>query len=110
MWVKVDHFSIRNYSPVSAYNWPESRIVQNLGRSWSSCCAVIVAQHSAESLAPFNLTVTFINVSAGLQQPVSEPLMISLAVVVAHILCDRVTKRCLSDEDHREAMSMKNRT
>ena len=61
---------------------------------------MIVAQHSAQSLAPFHLTVTFVNVSVGQQQPVSEPLMISLAVVVAHILCDRVTKRCLSYEDH----------
>ncbi len=57
---------------------------------------MIVAQHSAQSLAPFNLTVTFVNVGVGQQQLVSEPLMISLAVVVAHILCDRVTKRCLS--------------
>jgi len=56
---------------------------------------MIVVQHSAQSLAPFNLTVTFVNVSAGQQQPVSESLMISLAVVVAHILRDRVTKRCL---------------
>jgi len=61
---------------------------------------MIVAQHSAQSLAPFNLTVTFVNVSVGQQQLVPEPLTISLAVVVAHILCDRVTKRCLSYEDH----------
>ena len=77
-----------------------TRIVKKLGCSWSSRCAMIVAQHSGQSLAPFNLTVTFVNVSVGQQQAVSEPLMISLAVVVAHILCERVTKRCLSHEDH----------
>jgi len=76
------------------------RIVQKLGRSWSSCYAMIVAQDSAQSLAPFNLTVTFVNIGVGQQQLVSEPLMISFAVVVAHTLCDRVTKRCLSYEDH----------
>ena len=37
---------------------------------------MIVAQHSAQSLAPFNLTVTFVNVGVGQQQLVSEPLRV----------------------------------
>lgn len=71
------------------------RIVQKQSRSRSSCLAVIVAQHSAESLTPFDSRVVFANGGGGLRQPVSEPLMISLPVIVGHILCDRVSKRYL---------------
>jgi hypothetical protein len=51
--------------------------------------AVAVAQHSAESLTPFDSGVAFANGGGGLQQPVTEPLMISLPVIVGHILGDR---------------------
>ena len=61
---------------------------------------MIVAEHSAESLAPYDWVVKFANVGDGLQQPVAESLMISLAVVVGHVLCNRVPKRCPSEEDH----------
>jgi hypothetical protein len=43
-----------------------ARIVQNLSRNRSRGCAMIVAQHSTKSLAPFDCTVTFLNVSGGL--------------------------------------------
>ena len=46
---------------------------------------MIVAEHSPESLSPSNRTVKFVNVSEGPQQPISEPLMVSLAVIVGHI-------------------------
>jgi hypothetical protein len=61
---------------------------------------MIVAQYSSESLAPSDWVVKFANVGNGLQQPVSKPLMISLAVVMGHVLRNRVPKRCLSEEDH----------
>ena len=61
---------------------------------------MIVAQHSAESLAAFDWVVKFTRVGDGLQQTVSKSLMISLPVIVVQILCDRVPKRCPSEEDH----------
>jgi hypothetical protein len=42
-----------------------SRIVQNLSRNRSRGCAMIVAQHPTKPLAPFDCTVTFLNVSGG---------------------------------------------
>jgi len=36
----------------------------------------------------------------GLQQPVAESLMISLAVIMAEVLCNRAPKRFPSKEDH----------
>lgn len=44
--------------------------------------------------------MNFFNASKGPQQLVSEPLVVPLAVIVVHILGDRVPKRCLPDEDH----------
>ena len=35
-----------------------------------------------------------------ISNPVSQPLMITLVMIVKHILCDRVPKRCLPDKDH----------
>ena len=42
------------------------RIVQNLSRNRSRGWAMIVAQHSTKSLAPFDCIVTLLNVSGGL--------------------------------------------
>jgi hypothetical protein len=61
---------------------------------------MIVAQHSSWSLTPSDCAVRLANVGERLQQPVSEPLMISLAAIVGHILGEHVPKRCLPDEDH----------
>src|ERR1022692_2072843 len=61
---------------------------------------MIVTQHSAESLAPLDWVVSFADVGDRLQKPVFKSLMVSLAVVVAHVLCDRVPKRCPAEEDH----------
>lgn len=61
---------------------------------------MIIAEHSAESLTPFDSGVRFANGAERPQQAVFEPLMITLVMVVGHKLCDRVPKRCLSEEDH----------
>jgi hypothetical protein len=61
---------------------------------------MIVAQHSSESLTPYDWVVKFASVGNGLQQPVSKSLMISLAVVMGHVLRNRVSKRCWAEEDH----------
>lgn len=66
----------------------------------SSGLTMIVTQHSSESLAPPDWVVKFANSVDGLQQPISKSLMISLAVVVGHVLYDRVPKRCPPEEDH----------
>ena len=60
---------------------------------------MIVAEHPSKSLAPDDWAVKFANGGARLQQPVVESLMISLAVIVAEILGNRVPKRCPSKED-----------
>jgi hypothetical protein len=44
----------------------ESRNVQKQNRRWSSCLAMIVAEHSAESLTPFESGVRFAN---GVERP-----------------------------------------
>jgi hypothetical protein len=58
----------------------------------SSGLTMIVAEHSAESLTPSDCAVRLANVGERLQQPVSEPLMIALAVIVGHIVGERVPK------------------
>jgi hypothetical protein len=64
----------------------DTRIVQQWDRSGSSRCAMIVAEHSSESLAPDEWVVKFANGGDGLQQPVAESLMITLAVMMAEVL------------------------
>jgi hypothetical protein len=53
---------------------------------------MIVAEHASESLAPDDWVVKFANGGDGLQQPATESLMISLAVIMAEVLCTGVTK------------------
>ncbi len=60
---------------------------------------MIVAEHSSESLAPDDMVVKFANGGDGLQQPVAESLMISLAVIMAEVLCNRAPKRYHSKDD-----------
>ena len=47
---------------------------------------MIVAEHPSESLGPNDGVVKFANGGDGLQQPVAESLMISLAVIMAEVL------------------------
>jgi hypothetical protein len=54
---------------------------------------MIVAQHSSESLAPSDWVVKLAKVGNRLQQPVSKSSMISLAMVMGNVLCNRVSKR-----------------
>ena len=61
---------------------------------------MIVAEHPSESLARDDWVVKFANGGDGLQQPVAESLMISLAVIIAEVLCNRAPKRCPSKEDY----------
>ena len=46
------------------------RNVQKQNRSWSSCLAMIIAEHSAESLTPFDSGVRFANGAERPQQAV----------------------------------------
>ena len=61
---------------------------------------MIVTEHSAESLAPFDSGERFVNGAERPQQAVFKPLMIALVMIVGHKLCDGVLKRCRSEEDH----------
>jgi hypothetical protein len=61
---------------------------------------MIVAEHPSESLAPNHRVVKFADGGDGLQQPVAESLMISLAVIMAEVLCNSAPKRCPSKEDY----------
>jgi hypothetical protein len=58
---------------------------------------MIIVAHSAESLAPSDCAAKFAYVVERLHQPVSGPLMISLAVIMGHLLRERVPKRCPPD-------------
>lgn len=49
---------------------PGPRNVQKQNRSWSSCLAMIIAEHSAESLTPFDSGVRFANGAERPQQAV----------------------------------------
>jgi transposase len=58
-----------------------------------SCCfAMVVAQHSTESLAPFDWDARITHNARRNQQPVSQPLMVTFTMVVGQILTDRVSK------------------
>lgn len=61
---------------------------------------MIETQHAPESLAKTDRPSVLTESCDTMQQAVADPLMISLVVVVAHILCDRVPQRGLSEEDH----------
>ena len=61
---------------------------------------MIETQHAPESLATTDGPSVRTESCGTSQQPVANPLMISLIVVMGHILCDRVPQRCLSEEDH----------
>ena len=61
--------------------------------------SVIVAQHSTESMSPIDL-VESRHARRQASAAVFQSLVIPLAVVVAHVLCDRVPKRCPAEEDH----------
>jgi hypothetical protein len=76
-----------------------ARIVQKQNRRRSGGRAVVIAEHSAETLAPMH-RLRWRDDRAGLHEPVFEALMITLGVIVRHELRDGVLKRGLSEEDH----------
>jgi hypothetical protein len=53
---------------------------------------MVVAQHSAESLAPFDWEANLAHDARRNQQLVSEPLMVAFTMVVRQILTDRESK------------------
>ncbi len=57
-----------------------------LGRSRGS---VVVVQHAAQSLASLDRSVRVCRNSLGSNEPVAQPLMISLQMVMGHELSDR---------------------
>ena len=61
---------------------------------------MIIAQQSAKPLAAGDLAVAPSDFLAGLDQPVVQALMVSLAVVTCEILGDCLSKRILTEEDH----------
>jgi hypothetical protein len=64
---------------------------------------MIVAEHPSESLAPDDWAVKFANGGGRLHQPVAEPLMISLAVIMADVLRNRAPNGSLSSPAMRPA-------
>ena len=61
---------------------------------------MIITKDSAKSLTPSDWGVRFADGAERPQQAAFWPLMITLFMIVAHILRDRVPKRCPSKEDH----------
>ena len=68
--------------------------------SHSGRFAEVEVEHSAEALVPFNGTTEYGSGKHGLQQSVSQSLVISLGMIMRHVVLDGVPKRRLSEEDH----------
>ena len=68
------------------------RNVRNLRRDLSSGLAMIIAEHSSESLTPFDIHTALEIRGDGLQQSVVGPLMVAFTVIVRHEVGDRVLK------------------
>jgi hypothetical protein len=68
----------------------QRRIVQKTNRHSSGCCAMVIVEHPAETLAPLHGVMGWAKGMFGLQQSVSQPLMITLSVIVHHEMPDRV--------------------
>jgi hypothetical protein len=64
----------------------------------------MVFEHASESLAPDDWVVKFADGDDGLQQPVAETLMISLAVIMAEVLCnpDALSHRALASVNQKQ--------
>ncbi len=70
------------------------------GGGSSGRTAVVVVQQAAEPLAAFDLARGSAGLGAQSEQPIVQPLVISLGMVVLQPLADRVSQRLLAEEDH----------
>src|SRR6266404_1616085 len=61
---------------------------------------MIETEHASESLAASNGSRDPPHPRSTLQQPVADSLMVSLAMIMHHVLGERVLKRGPSEEDH----------
>jgi len=78
----------------------ETRIVRLLNRCASCRFAIVKVEHPTESLLPADHPNSLYRARHCPDQPIVQPLMISLPVVKAHIFGHRATQRHLPDEDH----------
>jgi len=62
--------------------------------------AMVVAQHSPQALTPLDDLECIARSCVRSQQLISATLMISLGVIMREVLGNRVSKRCLSEENH----------
>ena len=62
---------------------------------WSSC-TVVVLQHAAETLTTFDSTGDFTNAGVRIDQPVVEPLVIALSMIMLDELGDRPAQQLLT--------------
>ena len=76
-----------------------ARFVQKQNRRSSRNCAVIIVEHSIETLAPMH-RLRWCDDRGVPQELVCEALMIALGVVVRHEVGDRMLKGGLSEADH----------
>ena len=68
--------------------------------SHSGRFAEVEVEHSAEALVPFNGTTEYGSGKHGLQQSVSQSLVISLEMIMRHVAVHGVPRRYLSEEGH----------
>jgi len=61
---------------------------------------MVVAEQATQSLAALDLAGSAADFLAGHGDPVVEPLMISFCVKMDNELANRVSQRCLAEEDH----------
>ena len=61
---------------------------------------MVVSQQTAEPFVALNATVRLADVLTGIDEPVSEPLMIPLAVIVSSVFTNGPFQRSLAKEDH----------
>ena len=62
--------------------------------------AMVEAQHPAEALGAFDDARWGFGANGRLDQPIIDPLMISLPVIVSGVLASRFSQRPLAEEDH----------
>ena len=60
----------------------------------------VVLQHAAQTITSGDLTLALAYPGTGLDQPVLEPLVISLRMIVGQELTHGVLQRSLPEEDH----------
>jgi hypothetical protein len=93
--------------PKSCVGWPIFRSRRAEQARWngesfatSGGGAVVIAEHSAQALAAFDLAGGLSDLVAGFNQSILQPLMAALGVVVRKVLAYGVPQRVLTEEDH----------